>query len=359
MLPRSLGTLTHACVLLPALPPRRVRPSRLRCFVAAVAPAVVPAAEPAVLDDELRSATSPPSQLVLGVDPDVHGALVALRWTPGAASPATAHVFDTPATEVQVGAGLKARLRLRHDPVAMSALLTALAPPPGTLVVLERPHARQGVGVSGAFQSGCGLGLWWGVLAAHGVTVRTTSPAAWKRFYKLVVRSSRVCPKQPHGTAQGAEVIKDDSRALAAAMFPEHAVELARKLDHGRAEALLIAAYGLLDASSKAGKAAMGAGAPELQPELIDDVRARHAAAAAALAATDGRAVLLAGASGDAKAAKWAARAVARELSGVVAKPRAIQGSDPRTLIQLRSELRERGLPVSGSKAVLLERLQE
>ena len=119
-------------------------------------------------------------------------------------------------------------MRLRHDPSAMSALLRSLRAPAGTLAVLERPHARAGVGTSAAFQSGCGLGLWWGLLTAHGFTVRLALPRAWKASYGLV----------------GKEVAKDDSRATAAAMFAEGAAALSRKMDHGRAEALLIAAYG-------------------------------------------------------------------------------------------------------------------
>jgi len=85
-------------------------------------------------------------------------------------------------------------------------------------------------------------------------------------------------------------------------------------------------------------------------------VRARRVAAAAVLDAAGGRGALLAGAAGEAKAAKWAARAAARAVSGVVVRPR---GGDPRTLPQLRAALRERGLPVSGAKAVLLQRLLE
>jgi len=126
------------------------------------------------------------------------------------------------------GAGSKARARTRHDPQRIDALLRSVRAPPGTLAVLERPHARAGMGTSGAFHSGCGLGMWWGLLTAQGFTVRLALPRAWKMRYSLV----------------GREVDKNDSRATAAAMFPERAALLARKLDHGRAEALLIAAYG-------------------------------------------------------------------------------------------------------------------
>ena len=134
------------------------------------------------------------------------------------------------------GTGAKARSRLRHDPLLIDALLRSLRAPPGTLAVLERPHARARDGSSAAFHSGCGLGLWWGLLTAQGFTVRLALPRTWKQHYSLV----------------GREVDKNDSRAVAAAMFPEQATQLARKLDHGRAEALLIAAYGCASRESVA-----------------------------------------------------------------------------------------------------------
>jgi hypothetical protein len=88
-----------------------------------------------------------------------------------------------------MGSGAKARLRLRHDPARMCALLASLRAPRGTVAVLERPHARSTNGTSAAFQSGCGLGLWWGLLTAQGFTVRLVLPRAWKATYNLVVRT--------------------------------------------------------------------------------------------------------------------------------------------------------------------------
>ncbi len=88
-----------------------------------------------------------------------------------------------------MGVGSKAKLRTRHDPAAMHALLCALRAPRGTLAVLERPQARAGNGLVASFQSGCGLGLWWGLLTAHGFSVRLVAPRAWKAWYKLVVRA--------------------------------------------------------------------------------------------------------------------------------------------------------------------------
>ena len=270
------------------------------------------------------------------------------------------------------GSGSKARSRLRHDPQRIDALLRSLRAPPGTLAVLERPHARARDGSSAAFYSGCGLGLWWGLLTAQGFTVRLALPRTWKQHYSLV----------------GREVDKNDSRAVAAAMFPEQAAQLARKLDHGRAEALLIAAYGcasrdsvahvqprltrmlasVLDGDSAAGVAA-SAGAGGVVPSFAAAMKQRHAAAIAAVAS--GSAEVLAAAAEALSSAKRAARAeaAARAKAAKAAAPKqprrtkaaaavaATPASPPRSVAELREALRALGLKVSGTKAELELRL--
>jgi hypothetical protein len=270
---------------------------------------------------------------------------------------------------VRVGAGSKARARLRHDPQRIDALLRSLRAPAGTLAVLERPHARAGVGSSSAFHSGCGLGLWWGLLTAQGFTVRLALPRAWKQHYSLV----------------GKDVDKNDSRATAVAMFPERAALLARKLDHGRAEALLIAAYGcvircsavplpltmlcrVMDGDSVAGAAASAGGAGGVAAPFAAELKRRHAVASAAVAS--GSADVLAGAAGELAASKKEASARAKAAKAALPKPprrkktdaaAAAASSDvevsPRTVAALREALRALGLKVSGTKPELELRL--
>ena len=62
-----------------------------------------------------------------------------------------------------------------------------------------------------------------GILAALGVPTTYHSPSVWKRRYGLLGRP------------------KDASRTRALELFPAAAGWLTRKLDHGRAEALLLA----------------------------------------------------------------------------------------------------------------------
>ena len=101
---------------------------------------------------------------------------------------------------------------------------------PGTLLGavtkawVERAQAMPGQGVSSMFNYGTGYGQILGVLAALRIPYETVSPVVWKRKMGL------------------SHANKDASRDMARQLFPH--VELNRKRDHGRAEALLIAEYG-------------------------------------------------------------------------------------------------------------------
>ena len=86
-----------------------------------------------------------------------------------------------------------------------------------------------------AFVQGYNFGLWKGVLASAGLDVRVVKPQAWKYALGLAHKKST----------------KDESRAMAGAVFPSTTEQLRRKKDHGRAEALLIAAYGHVAASAR------------------------------------------------------------------------------------------------------------
>jgi crossover junction endodeoxyribonuclease RuvC len=88
--------------------------------------------------------------------------------------------------------------------------------------MIEDVHAMPGQGVTSMFSFGRGVGRVEGVIAALGVSIEYVTPGLWKRYYRL-----------------GAE--KDQARTLAQQLYPEQ--NLARKKDHGVAEALLIARY--------------------------------------------------------------------------------------------------------------------
>jgi hypothetical protein len=340
-LPRSIARLARAAPVAPR--------------ASAVAEAEAELAADVALSPTGLAHSAESRRLVLGVDPDVNGALATLRWegSPGKERLAAA-VHDTPTELVSVGSGAAARDRRRHDPGQMHGLLTSLALPAGTLALLERPHARHGVGTNSAFQSGCGLGLWWGLLQAHGCDVRLVLPARWKRALQLV----------------GADCDKDDSRALAARLLPEESRLFARKRDHGRAEALLIAAYGAAgeDACVQAFTAAAAASAGG--PPLAVEVRRRMADCLGALGELGGggaaeSARVLAEAAASARAATAAARAAQpKPPKRTAADRRAARAEAADAALealsceQLRQALAVAGLKRTGNKAALLARLR-
>lgn len=94
------------------------------------------------------------------------------------------------------------------------------------VICIEKVGPRPKQGISSAFRFGYGAGLWHGV-AAHfypKFRVEFVPPAAWKK-------------------ALGVTADKDTSLTLARNLFPDMAPNLKRKMDDGRAEALLIAYY--------------------------------------------------------------------------------------------------------------------
>ncbi|KAG4950607.1 hypothetical protein AAZX31_15G255300 [Glycine max] len=161
------------------------------------------------------------SKWVLGIDPDVSGA-VALLKTHG--SVCSAQVFDSPHVKILVGKNKTTRRRL--DAKSVVELVCGFRAPIGTTAYIEQSLPYPQDGKQGWWSGGFGYGLWIGILVASGFSVIPVPSFTWKAKFEL------------NGTT------KDDSRRLASTLFPSMTSMLSRKKDHGRAEALLIAAYG-------------------------------------------------------------------------------------------------------------------
>ncbi|OMO89092.1 hypothetical protein CCACVL1_08024 [Corchorus capsularis] len=213
--------------LTPSAPKRRVRARnsvRLSADVAA-----------ALKEEWLDSLSCPlpesqddPTQInadinwVIGVDPDLSGALALLK--PDPSSGCSAQVFDSPHLPVRVGN----RVRKRLDTRSIVQLVRSLDAPLGTAAYIEQSTPFPKDGKQGWWSGGFGYGLWIGILVASGFSVIPVSSPLWKKEFELT----------------GAGSTKDDSRRIASTLFPSLSDQLKRKKDHGRAEALLIAAYG-------------------------------------------------------------------------------------------------------------------
>lgn len=150
------------------------------------------------------SGSDVPAAPLLGIDPGISGAW-ALLWPDG-----TTAAGDLPTAAGDVdAAGFATFIR--------SALPFA--------AVVEAVHSMPKQGVASTFRFGRAHGAVLGVLAALLVPTHLVAPTSWKRHFRL-----------------GSD--KDASRALARRLWPACGV-LERKKDHGRAEALLMARYGL------------------------------------------------------------------------------------------------------------------
>jgi len=156
----------------------------------------------------------------IGVDPGVSGAIAILEGD------RLIHVFDMPVIETLSGKKKKRRI----SPEILVAELRQYVDGVKT-VYIEDVHAMPGQGVTSMFSFGEAAGLVRGVMAGLGLPVQMVSPTHWKRGLRL-----------PQG--------KDASRAMAARLWPLEAAYFRRVRDDGRAEAALIALWGMTSARS-------------------------------------------------------------------------------------------------------------
>jgi hypothetical protein len=109
------------------------------------------------------------------------------------------------------------------------------------------PMPREGVVSAGAFMRG--VGLWEGLLAGLGIPFSKVRPQVWKKEFGIALppatppKSGKPKDQKAHEAERRKRQIDQKARAIIVAqrLFPS--VSLARKKDHGRAEALLIAEF--------------------------------------------------------------------------------------------------------------------
>jgi Holliday junction resolvasome RuvABC endonuclease subunit len=152
--------------------------------------------------------------IVAGIDPGIRGGLAIVAAEDGAAQRLLAAI-DVPV----VGVGAKERV----DAIAIRDWLAAHKP---QHAYIERAQAMPKQGASSGFKYGCAVGAIEAALALSGIPLTIVEPSIWKKFHRL----------------RGKD--KEGSRQRALQLFPEAHALLARKLDHGRAEAALLALYG-------------------------------------------------------------------------------------------------------------------
>src|SRR6516164_1045501 len=151
---------------------------------------------------------------VLGIDPGIRGGRALVEINDGMA-PQPRDAIDIPV----VGTGAKERV----DVLAIHSWIVAHQP---QHALIERAQAMPKQGASSGFKYGRAVGAIEATVALCSIPVEIVEPSAWKRFWRLPGKD------------------KESGRQRALQLFPAAHALLARKKDHGRAEAALIALFG-------------------------------------------------------------------------------------------------------------------
>lgn len=154
--------------------------------------------------------------VVLGFDPGISGAYAVVGSDGGVL------VDDLPVFRTRTANG-KSRGEL--DPVALAHVLGAFA---ATIdhAFIERVSARPGQGVTSMFRFGYAAGTLHGVLAALQIPTTFVTPQAWQKAMRVAASP-------------------DAARQRASALFPKISPRLTAKVHQHRADALLIARWGM------------------------------------------------------------------------------------------------------------------
>jgi crossover junction endodeoxyribonuclease RuvC len=153
--------------------------------------------------------------IVLGVDPGLSGGLAVVQASDGA-HPRLLGVIDVPTT------GEKAKRR-----VETAKVLAFIGLHRPDHAVIERAQAMPDQGASSGFIYGRAVGALEASVDGMGIPSTVIESTAWKKAHGLM------------------KCGKEDNRQRAIKLFPA-AEGFGRKLDHNRAEAALIAWYGVM-----------------------------------------------------------------------------------------------------------------
>jgi crossover junction endodeoxyribonuclease RuvC len=151
------------------------------------------------------------TQLIVGIDPGLHGAIAILDPAGGLVS-----VTDLPVIR-------DLSLAWIDGSAFQSIILEALGGRTAAATV-ERVSSMPGQGVASSFQFGVGFGSILSVLQAMLISIEFVTPSVWKKSYGL--------GKDKHASLHKARL-----------MYPSAELHLAKH--DGRAESLLLARYAL------------------------------------------------------------------------------------------------------------------
>lgn len=163
----------------------------------------------------------------IGIDPGLTGAVAVIDLDPEGG----AFFYDTPVVRLDK--------KQRYDYAAMAQILRMLKVEfwKGLCVTVEKVHSMPKQGVASSFNFGMGFGAWLGILAALEIPYTLVDPRRWTK--------ALLC-----------DMPKGDEAAVirASELYPAVSSELRTpkgRLLLGRADALLLAHYGLADGAAR------------------------------------------------------------------------------------------------------------
>jgi crossover junction endodeoxyribonuclease RuvC len=174
--------------------------------------------------------------VILGIDPGIRGGLAVVNADAGVG--VLIDAIDIPV----IGTGAKERV----DAIAVRDWIARHRP---DLALIERAQALPKQGSSSGFKYGRATGALETAIILCAVPIEIVEPTAWKKHFRLPGKD------------------KEAARQRALELFPAAHALLARKKDHGRAEAALIALYGHRNfhSNSEHRRIPANAGMPEQQ----------------------------------------------------------------------------------------------
>jgi hypothetical protein len=164
-------------------------------------------------------------EYVVGVDVGVSGAICRLDI-----HSLKADFFDMPTGKSRTSTG---GIYRRVDEDRLRHLIRDLAGLDTVLYLVEYQQAFGKMSKASAFKLADCFGLLRGLIISTNKPLITVKPREWKRAFRLA---------KSDGMTQGE--VKEMSRQMALELFPAARESLKRKLDHNRAEALLVAEFG-------------------------------------------------------------------------------------------------------------------
>ena len=151
---------------------------------------------------------------IIGIDPGLSGAIAILE------NNNVLNIFDMPV----MSEGKKNKRQL-NSALLVSLLKENLTSSQEVSVVVEQVNAMPGQGVTSMFNFGQTFGAIKGICAALDLPIFFVRPSKWKKHFELINSS------------------KDSSRTKAIEMYPKLSMQLSKKKDVNKSDAILIARF--------------------------------------------------------------------------------------------------------------------